>query len=455
MNTLYFLLTIVAATSLISGTIVMSYGASSIIPSPNEQMELGISSANVVCKSGLTLIIRAHSETPACVKSSSSEKLIQKGWAIKLSKLLEKNPNIASIGEVKTIQIMPLYKDEGILQTKPNIILNHNFVFEACAKSSIIRSPEILITSDSETKTVKLSNQINPKSCQLNSTIIKAADTNSIIAKFVKKIDLSLIVGQLELKVNELKEKLAAEKKSLTDMAKQNLKPSDYQKKISEKTDNIITLRQELNLARAELQKNQYSLMVGQKAPEPIKIPLQNKVVIPTGNSMKENTAHVNKIEIVKQYSDAGRLKTDALVSSYNFIFEACAGMEKIQFPEILVKSDSELKSVKLSESIDPKSCQTTSTVVKAADTSTIEGMMVAPGEIEDKIKTLDLRVESLKEQIAMDKKDLGDLVKQKPAPVDSTKKVSELTAKIVNQRDELNQAREELTNLKYMKIVQ
>ena len=134
MKTSYFLFTILAATSLLLGTVVMSYGASSIIPSPKDQMELGISSANIVCKPGLNLIIRASSETPACVKSTSSEKLIHKGWAIKLSTLLEKNPNLASIGEVKTIQIVPLYKDEGIQQTQPNIILNYNYVFEACAK---------------------------------------------------------------------------------------------------------------------------------------------------------------------------------------------------------------------------------------------------------------------------------------------------------------------------------
>lgn len=442
----------VTIVSLLSGTVVTSHGASSIIPSPNEQMELGISSANVVCKSGLTILIRAHSETPVCVKVSSSEKLLQKGWAIKLSTLLEKNPNLASIGEVKTIQIIPLYKDEGIQQTQPNIILNHNFVFEACAKSSIIRSPEILVTSDSETQTVKLSNQINPKSCQLSSTVIKATDTNSIKASLIKKTDISLIVGQLEKQVNELKEKLALEKKSLTELAKQTPAPTDFKTKVAEITDKIIQLRNELNLARAELQKNQYSLMVGNKPTEPIKVPLENKVIIPSGTNMKESTAHVNKIKIVDQFSDAGRLKTDALTSSYNFVFEACAGIEKIQFPEILVKSDTEIKSIKLNESLDPKSCQTTSTVIKAADTNTIEGMMVAPGEIENQIKTLELKVESLKEQIAMNKEALGDLVKQKPAPDDFTKKVSELTDQITKQRDELNQAREELTNLKYMK---
>jgi len=451
MKNLYFLLTAVLAVSLLSGTVVMSYGAFNLIPSPKEQTELGITSANVVCKTGLSLIIRADSETPACVKSSSSEKLIQKGWAINLSTLLEKNPNLSSIGQVKTLQVVPLYKDEGIQQTKPNIILNYNFVFEACAKSSLIRSPEILITTDSETKTVKLSQQIAPQSCQISSTVIKATDVNSIKANLVKKTDLSLMVGQLELRVSELKEKLATEKKYLSTISSQALTPENFQKKISETTDKIITLRNELNLAKAELQKNQYSLLLGSKLPEPIKVPLKNKIVIPFVNNTKVNIPHVNPIEIIKKYSDAGRLKTDAIVSSYNFVLEVCAGTEQIQYPEILVKSDSEIKSIKLSESLDPKSCQTTSTVIKAADTKTIEGLIVAIGEIPNQIKALEFKVESLKEQLSINKQALADLVTQKPVPDDLSKKVSELTAKVVQQRDELNQAREELINLKYL----
>ena len=452
MKTIFLILSVMCITSLLFGTVVMSYGASSIIPNPIYQMNLGISPANVVCKPDLTLIIRANSETPACVKSDSAEKLVQLGWAIKLSTLLEKNPNLSSIGEVKTLRVVPLFKDEGIRQTQPNIVLNYNFVFEACAKSSLIRSPEVLITTDSETKTVKLANSINPKSCQLSSTVVKATDTNSIKANLVKKTDLSLIVGQLELKVNDLNEKLAAEKKSLADLVKQETKSEDFQKKVSEKTNNIVNLRNELSKARAELQQNQYTLLVGQKIPEPVKVLLENKVVIPKVDTMKENSPHVNKIETIKQYSDAGRLKTDALVSSYNFVFEACAGIDSIEFPEVLIKSDTETKSVKLVGSIPSKSCQTSSTVLRAADPSTIDGTIVKSGEIATKIKDLELKIESLKTAIAANKQALGDLVKKNTDSQDSAK-VSDLTAKIVMERDELNKAREELTNLKYRTI--
>ena len=45
------------------------------------------------------------------------------------------------------------------------------------------------------------------------------------------------------------------EKQSLADLVKQSPPPTDFQQKVSELTDKIIELRNELNNARAELQR--------------------------------------------------------------------------------------------------------------------------------------------------------------------------------------------------------
>jgi len=50
------------------------------IMSPRKQMESGIDAEDVVCKSGLVLMIRSTSGTAACVKSSTSMKLSDAGW---------------------------------------------------------------------------------------------------------------------------------------------------------------------------------------------------------------------------------------------------------------------------------------------------------------------------------------------------------------------------------------
>ena len=257
---------IVLSATLLLGTTV-SYGATNPIPSPREQMDSGISASNVVCKAGLTLIVRANTDAAACVKKSSTDELVQKGWAVKLATFLEKKPQLSGIGEVKTVKIVPVFVDKNRLDTNPKIVKNYNYVFEACAKNNLIRAPQVLITSDSETKSVNLSENIQPKTCQMSSTVIKATDLNSIKASLVKKADISLIVSELESKVADLQNKLAVEKKALADLAKQTPPTSDSTKKISETTDKIITLRNELNAARADLQKNQYALMVGVKSP--------------------------------------------------------------------------------------------------------------------------------------------------------------------------------------------
>ena len=49
------------------------------IQSPKHQLESGIVPEGIVCKEGLKLIFK-HDNSPACVKPSTAEKLIERGW---------------------------------------------------------------------------------------------------------------------------------------------------------------------------------------------------------------------------------------------------------------------------------------------------------------------------------------------------------------------------------------
>ncbi len=49
--------------------------------SPLKQLSAGIEPHNVMCKDGLELIFKKSNFHPACVKPSSIEKLIERGWA--------------------------------------------------------------------------------------------------------------------------------------------------------------------------------------------------------------------------------------------------------------------------------------------------------------------------------------------------------------------------------------
>ena len=50
------------------------------VKSPKKQMNEGIEAGDVVCKEGLDLIIKTSTGSAACVKSSSVETLIARGW---------------------------------------------------------------------------------------------------------------------------------------------------------------------------------------------------------------------------------------------------------------------------------------------------------------------------------------------------------------------------------------
>ena len=50
------------------------------VKSPKKQMNEGVEAGAVVCKEGLDLIIKASTGSAACVKSSSVEILLARGW---------------------------------------------------------------------------------------------------------------------------------------------------------------------------------------------------------------------------------------------------------------------------------------------------------------------------------------------------------------------------------------
>jgi len=48
---------------------------------PLKQVSSGIDPNSVVCKEGFELVHKSTDNSPACVKPSTAEKLIQRGWA--------------------------------------------------------------------------------------------------------------------------------------------------------------------------------------------------------------------------------------------------------------------------------------------------------------------------------------------------------------------------------------
>ena len=78
-----FLIILLFVSSCISS--VIAVGATEHFPSPYKQFSDGIIPENIVCAEGLEAVLKSSVGYPACVKSTSVEKLIQRGWATKIS----------------------------------------------------------------------------------------------------------------------------------------------------------------------------------------------------------------------------------------------------------------------------------------------------------------------------------------------------------------------------------
>lgn len=70
--------------SLVSTLVIFNTTLQSFAEPPLKQIANGVLPEDVVCKEGLQLIFKSGDNSPACVKSQTAEKLVKRGWALKL-----------------------------------------------------------------------------------------------------------------------------------------------------------------------------------------------------------------------------------------------------------------------------------------------------------------------------------------------------------------------------------
>ena len=68
-------------------------------PPPLKQIQEGVEPTNVTCTEGLELVLKLSNGQPACIKPSSVEKLIQRGWAIHILPDYENNNNNSMLND--------------------------------------------------------------------------------------------------------------------------------------------------------------------------------------------------------------------------------------------------------------------------------------------------------------------------------------------------------------------
>jgi len=450
MNSSIFL--IIAVTSL---TILLASQLSSDVfadvSSPKKQTKIGIDQTDIICKANLVKVYRINADSTDCFTPSTAQKLMDKGIAKEIPKdNLEAKKSFkqnSPIGTVTSLSTVKQFGAEGKLSTNLRVV-EYVHVFEVCANDKIIRAPEVLVKSDSEAKTVKLAQPIMADKCYTSSAKIKATDPKSIFASLTNKGAISDTLTELETKIADIQQKLAVLKKTLSDVTKQDAATlsEDAKKKTTDTTNEIIKLRAELNLAKGELNKYLFALY----APPQLKASDFTKQKLAfTGVPIKDTFANI--MSITKQVTGTkDQSSTFGDLNLYNVVFEACTGKDVLRAPEVKVTSDSEEKTIRISERIIANSCQMSAVKINAKDTKSITLEIANRADISAKITDLEKKIDSLIAEQSKYQMELNKLVVQSEKPADYEQKVSELSAKIIQLRNEIRDAKFQLYGSMY-----
>ncbi|MGY5152176.1 MAG: hypothetical protein ACW9XA_07900 [Candidatus Nitrosopumilus sp. bin_6a] len=416
---------------LISGTLPSQAFADVI--SPRQQMKLNFTNDQIICAEGLVKIIKSSSEKVSCVKPSTAEKLAEYGWAKKLSeqKIEEIQSKKLVRGEIAgTITKITTLKQLSTSSTAAkSSVSGYAYVFDACGTTKLVRAPEIFVTSDSETKSVKLGSSLQPGLCYTSSVIIKASDPNSITATLLNKGGISEKISVLENQITDLKNKIST--------AKQKIPRSDDQLPPSESLNDILSMKKELKELQDELRRYMMALYVPANT-KASKIDLPKSI---TGKPL--DGMSTNLISVSESVSPTGSNNPD--VKRFNVVFEACAGKQNIRLPIITVTSDSESVDVKFIDRIIPNSCQVGIARINAIDSESIIPTISGNSAVSSQIKSLETQISEMEDSLANMRNDLHDLVSKKldsstePIALKLTQDIDKLRNDILENRVKLN----------------
>ena len=426
-------------------------GAFADVSSPKKQTNLGIDQTDIICKTNLVKVYLINADRTGCFTPSSAQKLIDKGIAQEIPKdRLDAKKNFRQsppIGTVTALSTVKQFGSEGIQSSKFRVV-EYIHIFEVCAKDKTIRAPEVLVTSDSESKTVKLAQKIMPNKCQTNNAKIKATDPGSISASLTNKGMITDRLTELETKVADLQQKLATLKKDFSSVVKQDSETlgDNAKKKITDTTNEIVNLRAELNQAKGELKKYLFAL----HAPAQLKASEFTKQKLTfTGVPLKDTS--VNVMKITKQtVGTKDQSSTFGDLSLYNVVFEACTGKDVLRAPEVKITSDSDEKTVRVSERIIVNTCLMSTAKINAKDVGSITLEIANRSDISVKIVELEKKIDSLSEEQSKYQGELNKLVVQSEKPTDYEKQVTELSNKIIQLRNEIKDVKFQLYGSQY-----
>ena len=146
----------------------------------------------------------------------------------------------------------------NLLAANPQLLgEGYDVAFEMCASSQPVRIPTVVVTSDFESKPVKLSDRIIANTCQVSGAKIKASSADTIQVSIGDTGERSAMVMELESKITELINTLHDQKDALRDLTHFSPRPIDFNDQAAKIAENILDLRAQVVVEKANL----YSLL--------------------------------------------------------------------------------------------------------------------------------------------------------------------------------------------------
>lgn len=167
---------------------------------------------------------------------------------------------------------------------------------------------------------------------------------------------------------------------------------------------------------------------------------------------LSSDDGYINKISVI-QIKYENEFIQIPKQGWYNIIFEACAGSKNLLEPEAIIISDSDSKKIKLSQNLNSEKCQMSSIILQATSMESIFGILIENGGISDLINDLQVKIAETKDNLLNERINLKSLVKEKPKdPEEHSKKVSEVTNKIIQLKKELKDSRDLYYKILYLR---
>ncbi|MDH3793532.1 MAG: hypothetical protein OER78_00485 [Nitrosopumilus sp.] len=406
---------------------------------PNKQLDLNFTPKEIVCKENFVKIIRTSNDQAACVSPDVVDILVKRGFGLSsnpeaISEVIEQQST--PIGKITHMATTKQYKNPGEVESFPKVN-HHNYVFKVCAFEEKIKFPEIIITSDSETKSVKLPRDVRADSCNTSAVKVRASDPDSISSRLLNHGGVTEAISELEAQIASLKSEITIQREKLSSI-NDEIPSNDRAKKVSAIHKKISDIRNELKSVRAELQK--YLLLLSLSSTSDLSPIAKNKSI--TGVDVDGIVSEI--ISVNKALIQPEDRPENSMV--YNIVFEICTDNTSLRIPVVELSSDIATKTVKMAEKIPSNSCQVSTGKINALDANSIAIQLAGQTQSSETILSLEKKIESLKDEMKIEQEKLNSVSTSSAISKQERQiSITESTIKSQELRKELNSTKAEL----------